>query len=154
MCGKSFRDATYLSKIRNDTCVLTSSGLRMNSLMKVSHVPPVPHATCRCKHSNLSNGELFLLTHSFLNIKTTASYTFLRNEGNFVIQILVSQVYSCNQPILFFSKQSQRICFLLFISCTTLYLQTCAEKRGCFAKHQPCVAGRGWQQLGRNFLST
>ena len=33
-------------------------------------------------------------------------------------------------------------------------VQTCAEKRDCFAKHQPGVAGCGWRQPGRNFLST
>ena len=33
-------------------------------------------------------------------------------------------------------------------------VQTCAEKRDCFAKHQPGVAGCGWVQPGRNFLST
>ena len=33
-------------------------------------------------------------------------------------------------------------------------VQTCAEKRDCFAKHQPGVAGYGWLQPGRNFLST
>ena len=33
-------------------------------------------------------------------------------------------------------------------------VQTCAEKRDCFANHQPGVAGCGWLQLGRNFLST
>ena len=33
-------------------------------------------------------------------------------------------------------------------------LQSCAEKRNCFAKQQPGVAGCGWLQLGRNFLST
>ena len=33
-------------------------------------------------------------------------------------------------------------------------VQTCAEKKGCFAKHQPGVAGCGWLQQGRNFLST
>ena len=56
---------------------------------------------------------------------------------------------------------------LLF--CTTLYIQggptevysgngsfiqTCAEKRDCFVKHQPGMAGCGWLQLGRSFLST
>ena len=35
-----------------------------------------------------------------------------------------------------------------------LYVQTCAEKRDCFAKHQPGMAGCGWLQPGRNFLST
>ena len=34
------------------------------------------------------------------------------------------------------------------------YIQSCAEKRNCFAKHQPGVAGFGWMQPGRNFLST
>ena len=33
-------------------------------------------------------------------------------------------------------------------------VQTCAEKKDCFAKQQPSVAGRGWLQPGRNFLST
>ena len=75
------------------------------------------HGTCWCKLCNLSNGELFLLTHSFLTINTSSDM-FLRNEGNFVIQIMVSQVHnSFNQPILFFSKRSQRIRFLLS-SCT------------------------------------
>ena len=32
-----------------------------------------------------------------------------------------------------------------------LELQACAEKRDCFAKHQPGVAGCGWLQPGRNF---
>ena len=36
----------------------------------------------------------------------------------------------------------------------TRCVQTCAEKRDCFAKHQPGVAGFGWLQPGRNFLST
>ena len=27
-----------------------------------------------------------------------------------------------------------------------MHLQTCAEKRDCFAKHQPGVAGCGWLQ--------
>ena len=35
-----------------------------------------------------------------------------------------------------------------------LPLQSCAVKRNCFAKHQPDVAGCGWLQQGRNFLST
>jgi len=34
------------------------------------------------------------------------------------------------------------------------YVQSCAEKRDCFVKHQPGLAGYGWLQLGRNFLST
>ena len=34
------------------------------------------------------------------------------------------------------------------------HIQSCAEKRDCFAKHQPGVAGCGWLQPGRNFLST
>ena len=38
-------------------------------------------------------------------------------------------------------------------------IQASAEKRDCFAKHQPGIAGCGmagcgWLQLGRNFLST
>ena len=33
-------------------------------------------------------------------------------------------------------------------------IQSCAEKRDCFVKHQPGVAGCGWLQPGRNFLST
>ena len=33
-------------------------------------------------------------------------------------------------------------------------IQTCAEKKDCFTKHQPGVAGCGWLQPGRNFLST
>ena len=33
-------------------------------------------------------------------------------------------------------------------------VQACAEKRDCFAKHQPGVAGCGWLQAGRNFLAT
>ena len=33
-------------------------------------------------------------------------------------------------------------------------VQTCAEKRDCFAKHQPGVAGCGWLQPGRKFLTT
>ena len=41
-----------------------------------------------------------------------------------------------------------------FVMSDTTYVQTCAEKRDCFAKHQPGVAGCGWLQLGRNFLST
>ena len=36
----------------------------------------------------------------------------------------------------------------------TEYVQSCAEKRNCFAKQQPDVAGCGWLQPGRNFLST
>ena len=35
-----------------------------------------------------------------------------------------------------------------------LQLQSCAEKRDCFVKHQPGMAGCGWLQAGRNFLST
>ena len=31
------------------------------------------------------------------------------------------------------------------------YVQSCAEKKDCFAKHQPGVAGSGWLQPGRNF---
>ena len=34
------------------------------------------------------------------------------------------------------------------------HIQSCAEKRDCFAKHQPGMAGCGWLQPGRNFLST
>ena len=34
------------------------------------------------------------------------------------------------------------------------YVQSYAEKRDCFVKHQPVVAGCGWLQPGRNFLST
>ena len=34
------------------------------------------------------------------------------------------------------------------------HIQSCAEKRDCFVKHQPGVAGCGWLQPGRNFLST
>ena len=33
-------------------------------------------------------------------------------------------------------------------------IQSCAEIRDCFVKHQPCMAGCGWLQPGRNFLST
>ena len=33
-------------------------------------------------------------------------------------------------------------------------IQACAEKRDCFAKHQPGVAGCGWLKLGRDLLST
>ena len=33
-------------------------------------------------------------------------------------------------------------------------VQSCAEKRDCFEKHQPGVASCGWLQPGRNFLST
>ena len=29
----------------------------------------------------------------------------------------------------------------------------CAEKRDCFAKHQPGMVGCGWLQAGRNFLN-
>ena len=36
----------------------------------------------------------------------------------------------------------------------SLQVQSCAEKRDCFAKHLPGVAGCGWLQPGRNFLST
>ena len=36
----------------------------------------------------------------------------------------------------------------------SLDIQSCAEKKDCFAKHQPGVAGCGWLQPGRNFLST
>ena len=32
-------------------------------------------------------------------------------------------------------------------------IQCCAEKKDCFANHQPSVAGCGWLQPGRNFLS-
>ena len=35
-----------------------------------------------------------------------------------------------------------------------IFIQSCAEKRDCFAKHQPGVADYGWLQPGRNFLST
>ena len=35
-----------------------------------------------------------------------------------------------------------------------LTVQTCAEKRDCFAKQQPGMAGCGWLPPGRNFLST
>ena len=33
-----------------------------------------------------------------------------------------------------------------------LSIQNCAEKRNCFSKHKPGVAGCGWLQQGRNFL--
>ena len=39
-------------------------------------------------------------------------------------------------------------------SVPTVHVQSCAEKKDCFAKHQPGVAGCGWLQPGRNFLST
>ena len=39
-------------------------------------------------------------------------------------------------------------------TCSCFNLQSCAEKRDCFAKHQPGVAGCGWLQSGRHFLST
>ena len=44
----------------------------------------------------------------------------------------------------------------LFISCEywLVQIQSCAEKRDCFAKHQPGMAGCGWLQLDRDFLST
>ena len=35
-----------------------------------------------------------------------------------------------------------------------VYVQACAEKTNCFAKRQPGVAGCGWLQPCRNFLST
>ena len=34
------------------------------------------------------------------------------------------------------------------------HIQSCAEKRDCFVKHQPGVAGSGWLQPSRSFLST
>ena len=37
---------------------------------------------------------------------------------------------------------------------TTVDLTGLCRKRDCFAKHQPGVAGCGWLQPGRNFLST
>ena len=42
------------------------------------------------------------------------------------------------------------------LSCTSFgkHIQTCAEKRHCFAKHLPGVAGCGWLQPGRNCLAT
>ena len=40
------------------------------------------------------------------------------------------------------------------ISARMLIVQTCAEKRYCFAEHQPSVARCGWLQPVRNFLST
>ena len=41
------------------------------------------------------------------------------------------------------------------LSCTSFgkHIQTCAEKRHCFAKHLPGVAGCGWLQPGRNCLN-
>ena len=42
----------------------------------------------------------------------------------------------------------------LFCKQGKLTLQSCAEKKDCFAKHQPGVGGCGWLQPGRNFLST
>ena len=49
----------------------------------------------------------------------------------------------------------QREMTYVFDECHDLYhVQSCAEKKDCFAKDQPGVGGCGWLQLGRNFLST
>ena len=54
-------------------------------------------------------------------------------------------------------KFSAYVAWIQLIFCatyTTLYIHGCAEKKDCLAKHQSGMAGCGWLQPGRNFLST
>ena len=80
----------------------------------------------------------------------SAQFTVVQHVVCIVANLPSKSYLSCT-----FTSKRLRDCLLQSATFTQNFrdIQSCAEKRDCFAKHEPGVAGCGWLQAGRNFLS-